>query len=169
MQLARTLTAAALALALGATVAAAQKATPLEQYKDWGAYAFSAGGGKVCYAISKPTAKEPGDRNHGDVFFFVTHRPSEKVRNEASLLVGYTFREGSPVTVDIDGTKYRMFSKGDGAWVENAAEEGRLIGAMKAGHGMTVSGTSSRGTDTKYTFSLSGVTAALGRIDKECN
>ncbi|MEZ5840476.1 MAG: invasion associated locus B family protein [Hyphomicrobiales bacterium] len=168
MQPARTLTAAAIALALGATVAAAQKTTPLEQYKDWGAYAFSSGGGKVCYVISKPTAKEPSDRNHGDVFFFITHRPSESVRNEASLHVGYTFRDGSPVVIDIDGTKFRMFSKDDGAWVENAADEGRLIGAMKAGHGMNVTGTSSRGTETKYSFSLSGVTAALGRIDQEC-
>ncbi|MCC2111106.1 MAG: hypothetical protein KDJ16_03640 [Hyphomicrobiales bacterium] len=168
MTLVRTLTMAVLAVALGATAAAAQKTTPLEQYKDWGAYSFNSGGGKTCYIISKPVKKEPADRNHGDVFFFITHIPGEGVKNQASLLVGYTFRDGSLVSANIDGSKFNMFTKGEGAWVENAAEEQQLVGAMRRGRELVVSGTSSRGTNTSYTFSLSGVTAALNRIDSEC-
>jgi hypothetical protein len=39
---------------------------------------------------------------------------------------------------------------------------------MKAGRSMTVNGVSSRGTQTSYTFSLSGVTAAIAAADKAC-
>jgi hypothetical protein len=52
--------------------------------------------------------------------------------------------------------------------MQNAAEESRLIGAMKAGSDMIVSGTSRRGTVTTDTYSLAGVTAALKKIDAEC-
>ncbi|MCC2113209.1 MAG: hypothetical protein KDJ16_14335 [Hyphomicrobiales bacterium] len=168
MHSSKTLSAAVLALGIFTTAAAAQKATPLEQYKDWGAFAFNSGGGKVCYIISKPSTLEPTDRNHGDVYFFITHRPGEGVRNEASLLVGYSFKDGSRVNVDIDGTSFIMFTKDDGAWVENAAEESNLVAAMKRGRALVAQGMSSRGTNTKYSFSLSGVTAALNRIDAEC-
>ena len=60
-----------------------------------------------------------------------------------------------------------MFSKADSAWMENAAEEPQLVAALRAGRSMTVSATSSRGTNTSYTYSLSGVTAALNSI-KDC-
>jgi len=33
---------------------------------------------------------------------------------------------------------------------------------------MVVRGKSTRGTNTKDTYSLSGITAAMGAIDKEC-
>ena len=50
----------------------------------------------------------------------------------------------------------------------NAAEEQRLVGAMKAGTRMTVKGVSQRGTNTSYSYSLSGITAALDAVAKAC-
>ena len=111
---------------------------------------------------------QPADRNHGEVFVFVSTRPGENVRDEPSFLVGYPFKEGSSVAVDIDGNKFTMFTKGDGAWVENAAQEQRLVAAMRAGRSMKLSGVSSRNTNTSYTVSLSGVTAAINAADKAC-
>ena len=69
-----------------------------------------------------------------------------------------TLKEGAKVVVDVDGKKYSMFSKADSAWMENAAEEPQLVAALRAGRSMTVSATSRRGTNTSYTYSLSGVT-----------
>ena len=46
--------------------------------------------------------------------------------------------------------------------------DGALVESMRAGVEMTVRGTSARGTDTTDTYSLSGVTAAMGEIDKAC-
>lgn len=159
---------AILAFALSGAAANAQSPTLLNQFKDWAAYAHSGKNGKFCYALSKPTQMQPGDRNHGDVFFFVSTRPAEGVSNEPSLLVGYPFKEGSSVSVDVDGQRFDMFTKGDGAWVRNAADEARLVGAMRAGREMKVSGESSRGTQTSYTYSLSGITAAVNAASDAC-
>ena len=169
MMQARTLVTAFLTFALSGGAALAQTPTLIEQFKDWAAYSYGGAKGKVCYALSKPTQMSPSDRNHGDVFFFVSNRPSEGVINEPMVMVGYPFKEGSSVTVDVDGTKFTLFTKGDGAWVENAAQEKQLVAAMKAGRAMTVSGESGRGTQTSYRYSLSGVTAAIGAADKACN
>lgn len=142
--------------------------TLLEQYNDWEAYRYDGGGQKTCYILSKPKTLSPPNRNHGDVFFFLTSRPAENVFNEVSVLVGYPFAPDSTVTVDIDGQNFTLFTKEDGAWVEQPADEQQLVAAMKAGRSMSVRGKSARGTDTTYTFSLSGVTAGANRLATEC-
>ncbi|MEJ8475822.1 invasion associated locus B family protein [Roseibium algae] len=168
MMQAKTLIAAFIGLVLSSAAVFAQTPTLLKQHKDWAAYTHASGSGKVCYALTKPTQMLPGDRNHGDVFFFVSSRPSEGVTAEPSLLVGYPLKEGSTVTVNIDGKTFNLFTKNDGAWVENAATEAQLIAAMKAGREMSVSGQSGRGTQTSYKFSLAGVTAAINTAGAAC-
>ena len=61
-----------------------------------------------------------------------------------------------------------MFTDKDSAWIENPDQENDLIEAMRKGTKMTVEGTSRRGTVTTDSYSLSGVTAALDAIAKEC-
>lgn len=142
--------------------------TLLQQYNDWEAYRYDGGGQKTCYILSKPKTLAPSNRNHGDVFFFLTSRPGENVSNEVSILVGYPFAPDSTVTVDVDGKAFSLFTKDDGAWVESTAEEQQLVAAMKAGRSMSVKGKSARGTETTYSFSLSGVTAGVNRLASEC-
>ena len=103
------------------------------------------------------------------IYFFVTSRPAQDVSNEVSIIMGYPLAPESKPSATIDGTNFELFAKNDSAWVANAAEEQRLVAAMRAGVDMTIKGTSSRGTNTTDTYSLSGVTAALGRIAQECN
>lgn len=98
----------------------------------------------------------------------VTARPKENVRNEVSVIIGYRFKPSSKVSVDIDGQKFSMFTKEDGAWIENAAEENAMVEAMRAGRAMTVVGTSSRGTVTTDNYSLSGISASLDAMAKSC-
>lgn len=158
-----------LTVLLGAmSSAAAQSTTALGQFNRWTAYTYLAGGAKVCYAVSQPTETQPQGVNRDPVYVFVTNRPKEGVRHEVSIITGYPYREGSETQVKIGSDTFVMFTKDDGAWVRNAAEESRLIGAMKAGSDMVVTGTSRRGTVTTDTYSLSGVTAALNKIDAEC-
>lgn len=165
---AKTLVLALAGLIFSSAMAFAQAPTLLKQHKDWAAYVLAGGSGKVCYALTKPTQLLPGDRNHGDVFFFITSRPAEGVSEEPSLIVGYPFKEKSTVTVDVDGKGFNMFTNNDGAWIDNAATEAQLVGAMKAGREMTVHGESGRGTKTTYKFSLSGVTAAIDTAVQAC-
>lgn len=150
-------------------VAQAQDPTLLGTHGDWEAYRFEANGQVTCYILSKPTKLLPTNRKHGDVFFFLTARPAENVTSEPSVLVGYPFKPDSQVTVDVDGKKFQLFTKEDGAWVESSADEQQLVAAMRAGRRMTVSGTSARGTNTEYEFSLSGVTAGSNRLTSGCS
>lgn len=159
-------TATALAIILvGAGIAAAQSPTRIEQFKAWGAYSYKSGGGSVCYVLSVPTGKEPASVDHGNIFFIVSQRPGQNISYEPQAMMGYPLREASKVTVDVDGKNFTMFTKDKAAWVENAAEEPALVAAMKAGRSMTVKATSARGTNTSYTYSLSGISAALQKIE----
>ncbi|MBC7151584.1 MAG: hypothetical protein H5U22_19550 [Rhizobium sp.] len=157
-------TAVAIILASSA-LAAAQSPTRIEQFKAWGAYSYKSNGGNVCYVLSVPTAKEPASVNHGDIFFVVSQRPGQNISYEPQAMMGYPLKETSKVNVTIDDRNFVMFVKETSAWVENAAEEPALVAAMKTGKAMTVKATSARGTGTSYTYSLSGISAALKKIE----
>ncbi|MHB0950709.1 MAG: invasion associated locus B family protein [Allorhizobium sp.] len=159
-------TATALAIMLASSgIAAAQAPTRIEQFKAWGAYSYKSNGGTVCYVLSVPTTKEPASVNHGDIFFIVSQRPGQNISYEPQAMMGYTLKEGSKVNVTIDSKNFVMFTKDTAAWVENAAEEPALVAAMKSGSTMTVKATSGRGTNTSYSYSLSGISAALNKIE----
>jgi hypothetical protein len=158
--------ATALALVIASTgVAFSQSPTRIQQFNDWGAYSYQAGGGKVCYVLSIPKEKAPGGVDHGDIFFLVSQRPGQNISYEPQAMMGYPLQENSKVNVTIDGRNFVLFTKGNSAWVENAAEEPALVAAMKGGKAMSVKATSRRGTATSYTYSLAGITAALNQIE----
>jgi len=144
--------------------ALAQSATKIGQHNAWGTYSYQAQNGKVCYVLTVPTDKQPPTLDHGDMFFFVSQRPGQKVSFEPQFIAGYNFQENSKVTVTIGDKSFSMFTKGKSAWVENAAEEPALINAMKGGSDMKVSAKSGRGNPTNYVFSLKGISAALTSI-----
>jgi invasion protein IalB len=152
------------------TVANAQQQTPtpLQQFERWSTYAYTNAGAKVCYAVTQPVSSEPKGVNRDPVFMFITNRPKEGIRHEVSVIIGYPFKEGVQTQVKIGNDSFVMYTKDQGAWVQNAAEESRLINAMKGGSDMLVTGTSRRGTVTNDSYSLKGVSAALKRIDGEC-
>ncbi len=158
------LTATAAILIVSSAASAAQTPTRMNQYNDWGTYAYNDSSGKVCYILSTPKQMQPSNVDHGDIFFLVSQKPGQGIAYEPQVVMGYDLKEGEKVEVDVDGTKYAMFSKNDSAWMENAAQEPQLVSALRAGRSMTISATSKRGTNTSYTYSLSGVTAALNSI-----
>ncbi|MEM9734951.1 MAG: invasion associated locus B family protein [Pseudomonadota bacterium] len=152
-------------MALSTDSANAQTPKPIKQHKAWGAYTYNdARAGKICYILSIPTAKEPTDRDHGDVFFLVSQKPDGSRKFEPQVEVGYPLKPQAAVTVTVDGKDFKMFSQGNNAWLEDVGQEPALVEAMRAGRSMKVSGQSSRGTQTSYTYSLSGVTAALNEV-----
>ena len=144
--------------------------TLLGQYGDWGAYTAAPSGNKVCFALGKPkSAKtEPAGRKRDQPYIFVSTRPSENVRNEVSVIIGYPFKSQSDATAEIGTTKFAMYTQNDGAWIKNVAEEARMIDAMRKGADLTVKGTSGRGTASTDTYSLKGLAQAIERIEQEC-
>lgn len=142
----------------------------LGEFGDWGAYTATPGGKKVCFALAKPTSSEtnPPNRPRDPAWLFVSTRPAEKVKEEVSVIFGYPLKANSDATIEIGSTNFAMYTQNDGAWVKNAAEEARLVDAMRKGADVTVKGESGRGTRTIDKFSLKGVVQALDRAASEC-
>jgi invasion protein IalB len=144
--------------------------TLMGTYGDWGAYTASPGGKKVCFALAKPANSQttPAGRPRDPAFLFVSSRPAEKVKDEVSIIIGYGFKPNSDATLEMGGATYAMYTQNDGAWVKNAAEETRLVDAMRKGTDLTIKGTSARGTATSDVFSLKGLAQALDKVGQEC-
>lgn len=164
-------TAAACAAAVmvwSATTVSAQQAQQLGVHDSWVAFAYETTKGKVCYVVSQPQDSEPKNVRRDDIYFMVTHRPGQNIKNEVMTIIGYPFKKGSDAVAEIGANKFDMFTSGDGAWVEKPATEANIVGAMKRGASMVIKGTSWRGTKTVDQYSLSGVTAALDQISDAC-
>jgi len=142
----------------------------LGQYGDWGAYSAAPGGKKVCFALAKPTQSttNPPNRPRDPAYLFVSTRPAEKVKEEISVIIGYPFKSNSDATIEIGATNFALYTQNDGAWIKNAAEEARMLEAMRKGQDLTVKGESGRGTKTTDVFSLKGIAQALDRAAQEC-
>lgn len=151
--------------------AAAPSAQPthLGQFGDWGAYTASPNGKKICFVIAKPGSAKttPAGRPRDPSYFFISTRPSERVKEEISTVVGYGLKPDSANAV-IGAASFAMYAQNDGAWIKNAAEEARLIDAMRKGSDLVVKGTSSRGTESTDTYNLRGLAQALDRASQEC-
>jgi len=139
--------------------------TRIQQFQAWGAYSYKSGASTVCYVLSVPTEKKPAGIDHGDNFFIVSQRPGQNISYEPQAMMGYTVKENSKIDVVIDNKTFVMFTKDKAGWVENAAQEPALVAAMKSGHSMTVNATSRKGTSTSYSYSLSGISAALKQVE----
>jgi hypothetical protein len=140
------------------------------QYGVWGAYTAMPNGEKICFALAKPTSSrtDPPKRPRDPVYAFVSTRPAEKVVNEVSIMIGYTLKPGSEATLEVGGAKYAMYTQGDGIWIKNAAEEARLVQAMRRSANAVVKAVSARGTKTTDIFSLKGISQALDKVAQDC-
>jgi invasion protein IalB len=150
----------------------AQAPTTIGTFSVWNAYVSNDSDGKICFAASQPQNSKYSSTvsRRGDTFFMVTTIPAKNIRNEASTIIGFPFKANSDVTVDVDGTKFKMFfneATAETSWAM-PDQEASLIEAMKAGTRMTIASVSSRGTEVTDTYSLSGITAALNAVTKEC-
>ncbi len=144
--------------------------TLIGQFGTWGAYTATANGKKVCFALAKPTASKtnPPNRPRDPAYAFVSTRPTEKVINEVSVMIGYALKPGSESTLEVGGASYSMYTQGDGLWIKNAAEEERMVEAMRRSADAVVKGVSAKGTETTDSFSLKGLAQALDKIGQDC-
>ena len=144
--------------------------TLIGQFGTWGAYTATPNGRKVCFALAKPSSSKtnPPNRPRDPAYAFISTRPAEKVVNEVSIMIGYTLRPGSESTLEVGGASYAMYTQGDGLWIKNAAEEERMVDAMRKAADVTVKGVSAKGTETTDVFSLKGLSQALDKVAQDC-
>ena len=162
------------ALALVTTVANAQDESTnrVAAKTDWSVFVES--DPKECWGVSSPkeTVNSKDGRvvavNRGDILMFVTYRPGGGSAGEVSFTGGYPVAGGSTVSLDISGTTFELFTDGEWAWSASPGDDAKIITAMKRGSDAVLTARSSRGTQTKDTFSLLGFTAALDEAEKRC-
>ncbi|WP_343080560.1 invasion associated locus B family protein [Ostreiculturibacter nitratireducens] len=129
---------------------------------------------KECWGVSAP--KETVNTKdgqvvavrRGDILLFVTYRPDSGTVGEVSFTGGYPFADGSTVSMQVDGQSFDLFTDGEWAWGASPDEDKKIIEAMKVGSSAILTARSSRGTQTKDTFSLLGFTAAMEEAEKRC-
>lgn len=164
---------ASLALMAGNAFAQAQSNNQVASKTDWSV--FEDNNPRECWAVT--TFKESVNTRDGrvvavrrsDILFMVFFRPDAKVKGQVGFTGGYPFAGGSTVTMDVDGNRYDLFTEGEWAWPASAADDGKIITAMKRGSKAVLSARSARGTKTQDTFSLLGFTAAYEEAEKRCS
>jgi len=128
-----------------------------------------------CWAVSSP--KETVNTRDGrvvavrrsDILLFVFFRPGANVKGQVTFTGGYPFAKGSTVNLNISGTEFEMFSEGEWAWPATPVDDAKIVTAMKRGAQAVLTARSSRGTQTKDSFSLLGFTAAIEDAEKRCS
>jgi hypothetical protein len=161
------------ALALLPTLALGQapgNPTSLGASGDWEAFTYEAEGSKVCYVYSQPKKSEANKKSaaRNPIYFMVTHWPGKKVKAQPSTVIGYSFKEGSDVKLSIDARDFILYPVDNMAWTDKVETERAILAAMKSGKSMSITGTSAKGTVTKDSYSLAGISAAMDTIDGAC-
>ena len=153
-------------LASAATGSAALAQQKDKEYRDWSVYTTTLQGKKTCYAASFPTKKNGNYSKRDEPYFIVTRIRSGAY--EVSTYSGYPYKSGSDVTLDVEGKKFTMFTKGERAWAQSEKVDRDIVEAMKKKSAMTARGTSVKGTYSVDSYSLMGFSNAVKRMDSLC-
>jgi hypothetical protein len=167
---------AALAVIASPFAAGAQESTNrVAANTDWSV--FVEDNPKQCWVVSAPKESvatkdgKPVAVRRGDILLFVTYAPGGS-QGEVSFSGGYAFADGSSPTLDVAGQTFKLFLSAstdpEMAWSASSEDDAKIVAAMKSGSSAVVTATSKRGTQTKDTFSLNGVSAALDEAAKRC-
>lgn len=166
--------AALVAMTLGAGPVLAQEETNrVAADTDWAV--FEGSDPKECWAVTAPkeTVNTRDGRvvsvRRGDILLFVTYRPEQNISGEVSFTGGYPFADGSTATLDVGGATFELFTEGEYAWPATPADDAKIVTALKRGADAVVTARSSRGTQTKDTFSLLGATAMIEDAEQRCS
>lgn len=159
-------------LAAGSASFAQEQTNRVAAETDWAV--FEGSEPKECWAVTAPkeTVNTRDGREvsvrRGDILLFVTYRPEKNIAGEVSFTGGYPFADGSTATLEISGSTFELFTEGEYAWPATAADDQKVVTAIKRGANAVVTARSSRGTETKDTFSLLGATAMIEEAETRC-
>ena len=161
--------------------AAPDKPLLVATFGDWGVYQTKSGKGRICYTLAQPKERLPANLQRDAGYAFISDRPAEGVRNEISFIMG--FEVAGPADAAADAKKkipakdavavvgdqsFDLLPKGANLWVKNAAKEGQLIEEMRKGVKLVVKAVSKKGNATTDSYSLTGFSQALDRVQKDC-
>lgn len=143
------------------------KPSQLGLYGDWGVYSAKGEKSKICYALATPRDRAPAGLNRDPGYIFISTRPGENVRQEVSVMMGFPLKEDG-AHAEISGSHFALIAKGANAWIKNLADEPHFVEALKKGSKLVIKAASAKGNVTTDSYSLTGLSQALERLDKEC-
>ena len=148
--------------------AAAGKPTLVGSYGDWGTYEAQSAKSKICYALAQPKQRTPATLKRDSAYIFISSRPGEGVRNEVSVIMGVPMKDGtSDAKAEVGKSDFDLVTKGQNAWMKNAAQETQLIETMKKSGRMVVKAPLAKGS-VSDSYSMTGLAQALERVAKDC-
>ncbi len=100
-------------------------------FSDWTVHSKTDGGDKICFALAKPKSKTPSTVDHGDIYFMVANWKSGAAKEQPSLITGYMLKAQIPPSARIGRAKIPMFADKNEAFVENDADEKKLVRSMR--------------------------------------
>jgi Invasion associated locus B (IalB) protein len=139
----------------------------IKKFGEWRVMAHETADTRICFAMASPRISDPPDPS-GGAFFYISAWPKEGVRAEISVKTSANLKPGAPASIQLDQTFYKLFSKGDRAFVIDATDELKLLEAMKKGSTVTVLAQNEQGVISKDTYSLSGIAQAVQAISSGC-
>jgi hypothetical protein len=173
--LGRVMSGAIVALTMTSAVVTAQEASTnrVDAMTDWSV--FEGQDPRECWAVTtyKESVNTKDGRvvavTRGEILLMVFYRPGADVQGQVAFTGGYPFADGSTVNANVGGTEFELFTEGEWGWPATPADDAKLITALKRGTDAVLTARSSRGTQTKDTFSLLGFTAAVEDAEKRCS
>ena len=138
-------------------------------YEKWSVYAKSKA---LCYMIAQPEKSEGEYKVRGRVRIVIYRNNLENQnKNAVGIDFGYSFPENSKAFIEIDNKKkFKLKTFGQTAWTgSKTKKDKKIIEAMIRGDNLIALGKSKRGTKTKDSYSLSGFTKALNKINDYCS
>ena len=137
------------------------------KYKNWQSYTVETEKGKVCFAQTIPSKREPGSFKRDDSRLFVTFRPGENISDEVSITSGHLYKP-STVVAKSGKSSFSFFSQEKFAWLLDEREEKKFIKLMKRATNLLVVANAKNGTQTKDLYSMMGFTKAYNTAKKTC-
>jgi hypothetical protein len=145
---------------------ASGKPVQVASFGDWGAY-LAKGKIKTCYTLGSPKERKP-EGKRAAAYVFIADRPTQKVHNEVSIIMGFPMRDGAPAQAKVGSASFDLVAKGANAWIKNPDEEAKFVEALRRSPKLVVRATPTHGPATTDTYVLAGLKQALDRVTKEC-
>ena len=143
-------------------------AQSLGRADSWSAYVSHDATGKVCYLVGQPKKSEPAGVARNQPMAMVTHRPVEKIANVVSFVEGTPLKEGADAILDVDGSRFELFTKEDSAWARTAELDKTIVTALARAKQAVIHTSPQKGPAMADSYALSGFAKALMLIDKAC-
>ncbi len=132
----------------------------------------------------------PKSLKRDPAYLFVTVRKGEKVNNEVAVMLGFAPKPGSGQTtataaangavpapassasdpsLAIGSARYALVVKGANAWVQNPADESKVVAEMARGKKVVIKAVSQRGNTSTDEYALDGFGEAMKRTRRSAS